>query len=438
MFRKEWKLLFRDWGQVLVLFVMPIMFIVVMGTAMKDLLTVDSGTTPLPVLNLDRGDRGQQLVDLLREDSTLEVLLVETAEDRAGVEEQIRNGKLEYALIIPADFSDRLEEGEGVTLHLVSDPGAPAQRLLPARSAASGRLEQLKTVVALRREVRLLVDRAVDRTVREAVAQAVDQTLAEVREQVLPALPPPVREQVAERLSGIQPAPVAAEVEPQEEELTVPPQEGQVEVAFPPGMAPEKAPDTYQTNVPGYTITFMFFIAASIATSVLAERDGGTLRRVLCAPVRHGDVLVSKVVPYYVINLLQAGLIFGLARLVFGMSLGDQPWVLAVISAALALAATGTGLILASLVRTQGQVNGVVPLVSLTMAALGGCLVPLQLMPRTMQTLSLFTPHGWALRAYQDVLVRGYGLQEVTTAVAVLAAFGVAAVAIGIRLFRTV
>jgi len=50
-------------------------------------------------------------------------------------------------------------------------------------------------------------------------------------------------------------------------------------------------------------------------------------------------------------------------------------------------------------------------------------------MPEAMKTLGLATPHAWALRAYQDVLVKGAGLVDVLPQIGALLAFALASAA---------
>jgi ABC-2 type transport system permease protein len=51
-------------------------------------------------------------------------------------------------------------------------------------------------------------------------------------------------------------------------------------------------------------------------------------------------------------------------------------------------------------------------------------MVPSYVMPGAMKTLSLFTPHAWALAGYLDVMVRGLGVQAVLPETGVLLGFG--------------
>jgi ABC-2 type transport system permease protein len=118
------------------------------------------------------------------------------------------------------------------------------------------------------------------------------------------------------------------------------------------------------------------------------------------------------------------------------MSLGNSPSGLVVVSLVAAATATGLGVLVAALARTEAQISGLTILVLLTLSALGGCFVPRFVMPEWLRTVGLVTPHAWALDAYQDLLVRGYGLFDVLPKLGTLAAFAVAFFLIGAWRFR--
>ncbi len=105
-------------------------------------------------------------------------------------------------------------------------------------------------------------------------------------------------------------------------------------------------------------------------------------------------------------------------------------------SLAAAATATGLGVLVAALTRTEAQVGGLTVLLLLTLSALGGCFVPRFIMPDWLRVIGLVTPHAWVLDAYQDLLVRGYGLWEVLPKVGALAAFAGAFLGIGVWRFR--
>jgi ABC-2 type transport system permease protein len=147
-------------------------------------------------------------------------------------------------------------------------------------------------------------------------------------------------------------------------------------------------------------------------------------------------MLAGKLVPYYIINLVQLVIMLGASSLLFGMSLGNSGAGLVVVSLAAAATATGLGVLVSALARTEAQVSGLTVLLLLILSAIGGCFVPRFIMPGWLRTIGLVTPHAWALDAYQDLLVRGYGLLEVLPKVGGLAAFALVFFAIGVWRFR--
>ncbi len=113
----------------------------------------------------------------------------------------------------------------------------------------------------------------------------------------------------------------------------------------------------------------------------------------------------------------------GIGVLVFGLRLGNAPLALAAVTLATAAAATALGLLLASVSTTVEQASGLATLLAIVLAALGGSMFPTTFMPPVMQALSRATPHAWALSGYQDVIVRGLGLQAVLPAAGMLLGF---------------
>ncbi|HEV8269453.1 MAG TPA: ABC transporter permease [Thermoanaerobaculia bacterium] len=201
-------------------------------------------------------------------------------------------------------------------------------------------------------------------------------------------------------------------------------------------------PNIVQQNVPGWTLFGVFFVAQQLALSLLEEKRSGTFRRLLASPAPRAAILLGKLVPYLLLNLAQVTLMFAAGVFLLprlgapALSLGTHPFALLAVSVAASLAATGLGLLLASLANTQEQLGGFGTLVVLTMAALGGVMVPRFAMPASMQRLGLFTPHAWALTAYQDVLVLGHGLVQILPAVGALLAFAVVFFGVALVKFR--
>lgn len=193
----------------------------------------------------------------------------------------------------------------------------------------------------------------------------------------------------------------------------------------------------FQVAVPGNAVLFGFFIAMAVAMSFASERHTGVWRRLLAAPVPRWRALVGKVVPYYLISVVQLGFLFGLGAGVFGMKVAGSVVALVVLSLALSACAVALGLLIASFGGSEKQIGSIVPVALLVMGLIGGCMFPRLLMPAVMKRIGLAVPHAWALDGYADVLiVPGTGLAEIAAPLGVVLAFAIGFAALGLWRFR--
>ena len=418
---KDLKILLKDSGGLATLFLMPVMFIFVMTLALGGLFS-DGGDNPTEILvvNDDTGTIGAQIVEGLQ---ATEGFAVETEWDgaaltRARAEALIADQERSIAVIIPADFSDTIQRSvfdtptdetpQKAQIDLVVDPALSSQFVGPVKGTLAGLSQQAMMTSIAPRGIDLFLDQ-VDQT---AGASLPAQDRESLREQALRST-----------AGGGDTGSVVEVVQMQ-----------------PAGMEIEQFPNSVQQNVPGWTLFGVFFISQTLATSLLEEKKVGTFRRLLVAPMSRAALLLGKLTPLLIVNLAQIVLMFAVGVFIMPLvgapklELGRHPEALALISLATSLAATGLGLLIAALAKTAEQIGGIGSLLVVTMAALGGVMVPRYIMPDFMQRVGLITPHAWALTAYQDVLVRGYDVVRILPEVAALMGFAV--VFFGVALWR--
>jgi len=190
--------------------------------------------------------------------------------------------------------------------------------------------------------------------------------------------------------------------------------------------------DVYDELVPGYTTMFVFFLVNLMARSFLYEQDLGTLRRLRTTPTRPTSILIGKTLPFYIVSVAQTLILFLAGKLLFGMSWGPQPWMLLPIILSCSAAATGLGLLVATLVDSEAQVSAYSTSVVILLAGISGCFMPRDWLPDSVQTLSLATPHAWALIGYDQVLaVPQPSLFRVLECSAALSGFALVFLALG-------
>ncbi len=211
-----------------------------------------------------------------------------------------------------------------------------------------------------------------------------------------------------------------------------------VEAKSPPGVAkPLSNISAFQVTVPGNGVLFGFFIAMTVAMTFSSERHSGTWRRLLAAPVPRWRVLIGKLVPYYLIGIVQLAVLFAVGALGFGMQIAGSFVALVVLSLLVVLCALCFGLLVASFGWTEKQIGSTVPVILLVMGLLGGCMFPRLLMPPFMQKLGQIVPHSWALDGYYAVLVReGTSIADIAPSLAALSAFAVGFTVLGLWRFK--
>jgi ABC-2 type transport system permease protein len=190
-----------------------------------------------------------------------------------------------------------------------------------------------------------------------------------------------------------------------------------------------KMPNTVQQNVPAWTLFGMFFVVVPLGGSLIRERQGEMLVRLLTMPQSCLTILVGKIISYLVICMMQFILIIAVGRFFLPLlgapvlDIGSSPAALIVIAFSAAAAACGYGILLGTMARTYEQASTFGAVSVVIAAALGGIMVPVFAMPPMMQEISLFSPLSWGLNAFLDVFVRGGNLRSIFPDVALLLLF---------------
>jgi ABC-type transport system involved in multi-copper enzyme maturation permease subunit len=209
-------------------------------------------------------------------------------------------------------------------------------------------------------------------------------------------------------------------------------------VKSPPGIdKPMENMSSFQVSVPGNAVLFGFFLALTVALSFVEEKQSGTWRRIMAAPISRPAILVAKLVPYFLIGCAQMTVLFTIGALVFGMKIGGSLAALAALTAAVVLCATALGLLIASFGGTQKKIGSIGSICILVLGLLGGGMMPRVFMPEVMQTIGLATPHAWALDGYYDLLLRdGAGFSDVWRSIVMVLGFALLFGGIGAARFR--
>ena len=398
---KDIKILLRDPGGLVTLFAMPIMFILVMSFALQgayDRFDSDNLIEML-IVNNDTGVLAKEAIASIRELAGIK-MIEDVAYTSEKAEELIVDDTVNIALIFSEDFSTRVQKAatdlnaKKATVRFIIDPAGGLQLLGSVQGTVQGAIERI--------------------TARSQAPLQIQYGFNAMAENFPTNRQTAVKEVGADFIKGVQERGGLERI-------------GSSGVEFketvPSVFRIAKLPNSVEQNVPGFAIFGVFFIMQTIGLSFLKERQFGTYNRLLVAPLGRAVFMIGKLVPYYTINLIQIVLMFGVGVVIFRMGLGNDLGALIAVSFGSALAATTLGLLIARIGKTEEQINGLGILLSVTLAAVGGMIVPTFMMPRIMQKIAFITPHAWALSGYHDVIVRGLGIDVVWPEVLVLVSF---------------
>lgn len=398
---KEMRLLSRDLHGVAVLFMMPILFMLIMSAALSNNNAL-SHQTEIVLL----GDENSQLHQDFFKALQAENLAVRSAplSELATHQQALQAG--EFSLLIANSNSEQTPLKEEQTLQLWLSPSVDRSWLLGVKGVLQQHYTEQRLAHYLKNNHITLENnhRKPIKTIEKKVNRSLDDKFAQINHYL-------------------------SQSRWQENYLN---RQGQTVAK----------PSSVQHSVPAWLIFGMFFIMIPLSNVMAMERQTNTLTRLRLAQAGAFRLILAKLIPYFIINQLQfAGMValgyWVLPKLempAFQLSGEILPY--AVLSAAVSLAALGYGLLVSVIARTTEHAvvlggGGII-----IMAAIGGIMVPVYVMPEIMQTISQYSPMGWALTGFQQLLLNGYHLAQITPFLWKLTAFGAAALAVAALVYQ--
>jgi len=188
--------------------------------------------------------------------------------------------------------------------------------------------------------------------------------------------------------------------------------------------------------VVGTAIMMLLFSIANIGGSLLDEKENGTLKRLLYAPLKTTDILFGKMLTALSISIVQLVVMFIFSWLAFGLNIFKDVPALLLMILCTAFAVAGFGIFLVSFVKTRQQLNGFSSLIILTMSAIGGSMIPLFIMPEFMQKIAVISLNYWGIQGFYDIFWRELSIIEIAPRMLVLLGIGLIMTLISVPLFK--
>lgn len=167
--------------------------------------------------------------------------------------------------------------------------------------------------------------------------------------------------------------------------------------------------DSHYFLVPGLVVLIMTLTGALLTALVMArEWERGTLESLFVTPIRAGEVLIGKTVPYFLLGMGGLLLTAGAGRYLFHVPLRGSLLLLGGVSMLYLMVALGLGLLISSATRSQ-FVAAQIALIATFLPALflSGFIFDLASVPRAVQVLSYVLPARYYVSALQTLFLAG-------------------------------
>jgi len=184
----------------------------------------------------------------------------------------------------------------------------------------------------------------------------------------------------------------------------------------------------------GFAMTLITVMLTAMA--VVRERTGGTLTRILIAPISAWQVTIGYAMAFSTIAIVQAAELFLASTLLFGIRFVGSPAVVAVIILVFTIGLQGIATLISTLARNEAQAMQFVLFLLIPSIMVSGVFWPLETMPATIRPLSYVSPLTYANAGLRKVMLAGGGFGDVQFELAVLGAFAVVMLALSILSMR--
>ena len=406
--KKEILLLSRDWGGLIVLFVMPLILVITVTLIQDSSFKAVSTKIEIAFVDNDKGEISQTIIDNLSKSDSF--VLVSEVNANPITEQELESlvfkGKYQMGIVIPKDLSTDLQ----------SRVNQNVEKAINAFGLGDESEEEKHFST---KEIKLYFDPATHLSFKSGVRNAIDKIVTQIENQS-------IYKAFQEQLSN-------------EEDDSFFEQQSLIvfQEILPITDNEQSKPNAVQHNVPAWTLFAMFFIVVPLSINLVKEKNQGTYVRLLTSPVSHLIFLGGKIITYLIICLLQFYVMLLIGKFVFPyFGLIALEWtnlgLLTIVAIFSGLAAIGFGVLLGTFAKTQEQSAPFGATSVIILAALGGVWVPVFAMPQIMQWFSKISPMNWGLNAFYDVLLRQGNLIDVLPNIILLFLFFALAVTISI------
>jgi ABC-2 type transport system permease protein len=190
--------------------------------------------------------------------------------------------------------------------------------------------------------------------------------------------------------------------------------------------------------VPGVLGLVLTLTSSLVSSSTLVrEKDTGTLEQLLMTPAEAWEILLAKIVPLFILLMGDVFLALSVAKLVFNLPFRGNMLIFVLISAIYVCVGIGIGTLLATISKNQQQVVLTSFFVNLPLIQTSGAIAPIESMPPFFQYLSLVNPLRHYVAIARGFLLKGVGVFDLWQHILALTVFAALLLFVSVKTFRS-
>jgi ABC-2 type transport system permease protein len=190
--------------------------------------------------------------------------------------------------------------------------------------------------------------------------------------------------------------------------------------------------------VPG-VITLILILISALMTSVTItrEKEFGTMEVLLVSPLRPIQIILGKVIPYFILSFVNVLLILLLSWLVFGLPVKGSIILLLAESMLYILMSLSLGLLISTVSKTMQQAIFISLIgIMLPTVLLSGFIYPIENMPKIYDYISSILPPRYFIVIIKNIMIKGTGLLYVWKQTLVLILMTAIFIGLSVRNFK--
>jgi ABC-2 type transport system permease protein len=178
--------------------------------------------------------------------------------------------------------------------------------------------------------------------------------------------------------------------------------------------------------IPGLIGMILQFLTTILtATSIVRERERGTIEQLIVTPLKPWELVVGKITPYIIIAFADTIEVLIAGALIFHVPINGSISLLLLLSALFLVTTLGIGLFISTVANTQQEAMLTTMFTIMPSIFLSGFFFPLAAMPRILQIISYVVPLRYFLIIARGIVLKGVGVEAIYPEVIALSIFAV-------------